>query len=89
MQPEAAHQWNHRISLTEREVPTSRMSLELILDENLDSLKDNEIGACFLQGTLFYDEELDWCMVSGWGVECGSPIIFYMPIATMNSGGEE
>ncbi len=70
MQPEAVYPWNHSMSFTgsaskNSQLPSSLGSLEPILGEDLDSLQDNEIGACFLQGTLFYDEELEWCMVSG------------------------
>jgi hypothetical protein len=29
---------------------------------------------------LFYDEDLTWCRITGWGTECGVPIIFYSPL---------
>jgi hypothetical protein len=50
----------------------------------MNEVSNDENGACFLQGTLFQDAELDWCMVSGWGVECGLPIVFYIPIGEIN-----
>jgi hypothetical protein len=56
--------------------------LQDISAEITNEIEDNEQGACFLQGTLFYDEELEWCMVSGWGLECGLSIVFYSPVAS-------
>jgi hypothetical protein len=55
----------------------------------LDGISNDEIGASFLQGTLFFDEELEWCMVSGWGVESGSQIVFYLPLAEINTDAQE
>ena len=52
--------------------------------EHLDGISNDEDGACFLQGTLFLDEDLGWCMISGWGVECGLPIVFYLPVLEMD-----
>ncbi len=43
-------------------------------------MTDDELGACYLQGTLFFDDKLEWCVITGWGVECGSTIVFYVPL---------
>jgi hypothetical protein len=45
---------------------------------------DSEIGACYLQGILFHDDDLDWCRISGWGVENGIILIFYSPLSMTN-----
>ncbi len=58
--------------------------LKQMTSEQLDEVGNDENGACLLQGTLFQDAELDWCMVSGWGVECGLPIVFYIPIVEID-----
>jgi hypothetical protein len=59
-------------------------NLDYIPSEHLDEIANDENGACFLQGTLFSDDELGWCMVSGWGVECGIPIVFYSSVLEMD-----
>ena len=38
---------------------------------------------------LFYDSELDWCRINGWGVECGSTIVYYAPVMTLESMKDE
>ena len=65
-------------------IPKLLGPLNEILLEHLDGISNDEDGACFLQGTLFLDEDLGWCMISGWGVECGSPIVFYLPVLEMD-----
>ncbi len=37
-------------------------------------------GHSTLHGTLFYDDELEWCRVTGWEVECGTTLVYYSPI---------
>ena len=59
-------------------------TLDYVPSEHLDEIANDENGACFLQGTLFSDDELGWCMVSGWGVECGIPIVFYSSVLEMD-----
>jgi hypothetical protein len=48
--------------------------------ESLKKMANDENGACSLHGTLFHDEELGWCVINGWGVECGVTIVYYAPI---------
>jgi hypothetical protein len=38
--------------------------------ESLEEIENDENGACSLHGTLFHDDELGWCVINGWGVEC-------------------
>ena len=55
--------------------------IKLLLDEELDQIEHNETGACYLHGTLFYDDELDWCRVTGWGADCGTMLVYYAPVS--------
>jgi hypothetical protein len=60
--------------------PTHLGALSDLSDEQLKEVTDDELGACYLQGTLFFDDKLEWCLITGWGVECGSTIVFYVPL---------
>ena len=48
---------------------------------DIESSGNDEWTAWCLQGVLFYDAELDWCRILGWGVECGIIILNYAPIS--------
>jgi hypothetical protein len=70
-------------------LPDSVGIVEVISDEGLASIPTNENGACMLQGTLFFDNDLQWCRINGWGVENGIPIVFYSVISTEGTHHEE
>jgi hypothetical protein len=55
----------------------------------LDTLMDDESGACFLSGILFEDESLGWCRITGWGIECGIVVVFYSPISGKDASRDE
>jgi hypothetical protein len=61
-------------------LPESLGVMEIIMDEYLASLPMDEIGARMLQGILFYEHDLLWCRITGWGVENSIPMVFYSPI---------
>jgi hypothetical protein len=61
-------------------LPESLGVLEHVKDEYFESLPMNEIGAQMLQGILFYEHDLLWCRITGWGVENSIPMVFYSPI---------
>jgi hypothetical protein len=61
------------------EVPKRLGKLDLVSESFLDAITIDEAGACSMQGIVFYDEELTWCRISGWGIESGIPIVFYLP----------
>jgi hypothetical protein len=41
--------------------------------------EDNEDTAWDFQGWIFYDDDLGHCIVTGWGVDHGTNIVFYTP----------
>ena len=63
--------------------------MKLLSDEDIEEIEDNESGACYLHGTLFYDDELDWCRVTGWGAECGTILIYYAPVTAIDPASDE
>jgi hypothetical protein len=72
-------------SANDQEFPDVSGPFQQLTPDDLKGIEDNENGACALHGTLFLDEDLGWCMVSGWGVECGLPIVYYSPISSTNT----
>ncbi len=58
--------------------------IKLLSEEDIEEIEDNETGACYLHGTLFYDDELDWCRVTGWGAECGTMLVYYAPVTAID-----
>ncbi len=55
--------------------PVVTVSLKDIQDAG-----DGEWAAWYLQGIIFYDGELAWCRITGWGVECGIVIVHYSSV---------
>jgi hypothetical protein len=53
-----------------------------LTDVEIEEVTIDEHGARSIQGVLFYDSELDWCRINGWGVECGIPIVHYSPVGS-------
>jgi hypothetical protein len=51
--------------------------LNIFSRQEMDDIPVNEYGASLIQGLLFHDLELSWCRITGWGYECGIPIVFY------------
>ena len=66
------------------ELPEILGPMVLITNEELLSLPMDEDGARQLQGILFYDKDLSWCRITGWGVENSIPIVFYSPLLAEN-----
>jgi hypothetical protein len=64
-------------------------NLELVSQAEIDGITPDENGARALQGVVFYDCELEWCRITGWGVECGVVIIFYVSVDSQNLSLEE
>ncbi len=61
----------------------------ICLDE-IEKVGNVEWTAWSLQGALFHDSELEWCIIVGWGMECGIIIMhYYSPIDAVGSIGEE
>ena len=58
-------------------------------DEQLANAEDNEYTACALVGLVFMDEELGWCIITNWGVDYGTNIVYYTPVTSMGSASEE
>ena len=38
---------------------------------------DDEATACGLQGMIFHDSDLGMCVVTNWGVDYGTNILYY------------
>jgi hypothetical protein len=55
----------------------------------LEDAADDEFTACSVQGLVFHDEELGWCIVTNWGVDYGTNIIYYTPITSTNPAIDE
>ena len=51
--------------------------LTVFSDQEINDIPVNESGASQIQGLLFHDQVLNWCRITGWGYECGIPIMFY------------
>jgi hypothetical protein len=50
--------------------------------------EDNENTAWDFQGWIFYDDDLGHCIVTGWGVDHGTNIVFYTPCWSKNSASD-
>jgi hypothetical protein len=48
--------------------------------QDIQNAGSDEWAAWYLQGIIFYDEELGWCRIIGWGVECGVIILHYTSV---------
>jgi hypothetical protein len=71
------------------ELPDHLGPTELVPDEQLKAAVDNEETACNLQGMVFYDDELGWCLVTNWGVDFGTNILFYAPVSSSDLAVDE
>ena len=52
--------------------------------EIIEEIEDAESGAYYLQGTIFYDNELHWCRITGWGVDNGITLVYYVPVTSID-----
>ncbi len=50
----------------------------------LESAEDEEATACSVQGMVFHEEELGWCIVTNWGFDYGTNIINYTSVTSVN-----
>jgi hypothetical protein len=55
----------------------------------LETIMDDESGACYLNGVLFKDMSLGWCRITGWGMECGIIVMFYLPLSGEDASQDE
>jgi len=69
--------------------PPDLGALDLVPKEDIDGVTHDENGARALQGVVFYDCELEWCRITGWGVECGVVILLYVPVNSLDISLEE
>jgi hypothetical protein len=46
----------------------------------MERLEDNEEAAWDLQGMIFSNGNLGWCVITGWGSDHGTILIFYAPV---------
>jgi hypothetical protein len=63
--------------------------LDIISKTVVDQITTDETGACSLLGLIFHDDELDWCRITGWGIESGTIIVFYSPVSAQDAAIEE
>jgi hypothetical protein len=59
------------------------------LPEYLENLEDTEDAAWDLQGIIFPDEDLGWCIITGWGSDHGTNLIFYAPVDSQDPVADE
>jgi hypothetical protein len=52
--------------------------------EVIEEIEDAESGAYYLQGTIFYDNELHWCRITGWGTDNGITLVYYVPVTSVD-----
>jgi hypothetical protein len=57
--------------------------------QDIQNAGDGEWAAWYVQGILFYDEELEWCRIIGWGAECGVIIVHYSPVTALDNVVDE
>jgi hypothetical protein len=58
--------------------PSGLGDSDVLSMREVEKLTSDENGAHRIQGIVFYDIELGWCRVTGWGVECEIVIAFYV-----------
>jgi hypothetical protein len=59
------------------------------LPEYMERLEDNEEAAWDLQGMIFSDGDLGWCIITGWGSDHGTNLIFYAPVDSQDPVADE
>ena len=69
--------------------PSGVGELDMISKKEVNEFASDEIGAIRIQGVVFYDTEFGWCRVTGWGVECGVIIAFYVSLDASDIDIEE
>ncbi len=63
--------------------------MEVLPESFLLNITLDDAGASSLQGVMFYDDEMEWCRISGWGTENGILIVFYSSILLTEPAQEE
>ena len=63
--------------------------LKVFSRKDMDEIPVNEHGASLIQGLVFHDQEFSWCRITGWGIECGMPIVFYSKLKADGHDAEE
>jgi hypothetical protein len=51
-----------------------------ILPDYLKDASNNEETAWSIQGMIFRDDDFGWCEVTGWDVDYGVIVMYYMPV---------
>jgi hypothetical protein len=84
---------NHKVSFQQLTGASSITSDSLgpveVLPEYLERMEDTEEAAWDLQGVIFPDEELGWCIITGWGSDHGTNLIFYAPVGSQDPMADE
>ena len=50
---------------------------------------DTEETAWTIQGMIFQDEDIGWCEITGWDVDYGTIIVYYMPVGDNDMAREQ
>jgi hypothetical protein len=70
------------------QIPASLGLVESV-PKYLEVAEDNEEAAWDLHGLIFHDDDMDWCTVTGWGVDHGTNIIFYTLVGSTDPTTDE
>ena len=73
----------------ERGPPPDVCPVVTVTLQDIQNAGNDEWAAWYLQGILFYEDELEWCRITGWGVECGIIIVHYSAIMAQDLTQEE
>jgi hypothetical protein len=79
------------MGLTVSDFPGGLSGLDLVeaLPEYLVHAADDEETAWAIQGMIFRDEDIGWCEVTGWDVDYGTNVIYYMPVGHKDLADEQ
>ncbi len=72
--------------------PTELLKIGAIVNlpyQVLESAGDDEATACTIQGMVFHEQELGWSIVTNWGVDYGTNIIYYTSVNSVNPVTDE
>ncbi len=83
--PEHDHVVPKEVNMLSPFPPSVSGEFELLSPTEVDRFSHDEHGACALQGILFHDAELEWCRITGWGLECSIVLIFYSPVDAVDT----
>ena len=57
--------------------------------EQFGTVSDDDSSAWLLLGMLFLEDELGWCIVTDWGADYGTNIVYYASVNTTDPASEE